>query len=644
VKLNHALPIAIASAAMALFAPVGHTQVTDVAVALASLQTSPVVRGTSNCPVGSTVIYNTTHASTQGAEIASVANGVATCMGDQIVTIDHTLPVCEITADIFTLAATTPFDLTVELYTDCTTNGTGNSPCGNGVGTLIPGSTVTVPNITPPALGTIFTVVFPMPNIDISAETDNIFTVKLRSSRSDVFWRIGETAAVGSQPDAAPSVVQRCGSAGANNGCTRNFGVTNNFAMSISAGTPPAANLGIVKTDSADPVTGGANFDYTLAVSNAGPDSATNVVVTDVLPAGTTFVSATGTGWTCNELTGTVTCTQASLAVGAANPITITVTTANATALLSNTATVDADETDGTPADNSDTETTNVVSLAADVGIVKTDSADPVTGGTNFSYTLAVDNAGPDSASNLVVTDVLPAGVTFVSATGTGWTCNELTGTVTCTQASLAVGAANPITITVTTADVTSLLSNTATVAADETDGTPANNSDTEDTNVVAAQADLAIVKTDSADPVTLGSNFSYTLSVTNAGPNAATNVSVVDVLPAGLTFVSATGTGWTCGEAAGTVTCTLPTLAVGAAAPITLTVTAPNAPTTISNVASVDADQADPNGGNSSATQGTAIAAPFVPEVPVPALGAGGAVLLALSILLLMRARSQRA
>ncbi|MBI4748109.1 MAG: hypothetical protein HY774_06440 [Acidobacteria bacterium] len=192
------------------------------------------------------VIYDTTHASNQGAEITAAANGPATSMGDVIVLGGTDRAICQIQIELFTLASTAPFDLTMSLYTDCSTNGAGNSPCGNGVGTLIPGSVVTVNNVTPPALGTIFPVTFPYPNVDVSSEVDNTISVVVNASRSDVFWRIGETPVVGSQPDAAPSFVTRCGSTAANNGCQRNFGLTNNFSIQIQAtavgGTGTCAN------------------------------------------------------------------------------------------------------------------------------------------------------------------------------------------------------------------------------------------------------------------------------------------------------------------------------------------------------------------------------------------------------------------
>ena len=145
---------------------------------------------------------------------------------------------------------------------------------------------------------------------------------------------------------------------------------------------------------------------------------------------------------------------------------------------------------------------------------------------------------------------------------------------MTCTRPTLAVGAAPAITIVVTPPPAGGTISNTATATATEFDPTTPNTS-TATTDVVPI-ADLAIVKTDSPDPVNIGSNLTYNLAVTNIGPSPAANVTVTDTLPGTVTFVSATGTGWTCGQAAGVVTCTRATLAAGAAPVIAITVTAP--------------------------------------------------------------------
>lgn len=126
--------------------------------------------------------------------------------------------------------------------------------------------------------------------------------------------------------------------------------------------------------------------------------------------------------------------------------------------------------------------------------------------------------------------------------------------------------------------------------------------------NFQTGSADLAIVKSAGVvdpDVVFAGGPVHYTLAVTNSGPTAATSVTVTDVLPAGFGFVSASGSGWTCGFASGTVTCTTPSLGVGAASPIALVVTAPSVSRSafIANTATVASGTSDPNPANNSST-----------------------------------------
>src|SRR5256712_2190391 len=68
----------------------------------------------------------------------------------------------------------------------------------------------------------------------------------------------------------------------------------------------------------------------------------------------------------------------------------------------------------------------------------------------------------------------------------------------------------------------------------------------------VTGSADLSITKTDNPDPVNAGATLTYTVTVTNSGPSTAANVQVTDNLPAGVTFQTASGTGWTCMQAGG--------------------------------------------------------------------------------------------
>src|SRR4029079_16555899 len=143
-----------------------------------------------------------------------------------------------------------------------------------------------------------------------------------------------------------------------------------------------------------------------------------------------------------------------------------------------------------------------------------------------------------------------------------------------------APGAAPNITLTVTSPSSPTTISNTATVSSPN-DNNAAHNSATASTTV--GIADLSITKTDSPDPVGTSSTLTYTIGVTNTSATVtATSVSVSDTIHAGTTFVSATGTGWSCSNVP-PVTCTRATLAPGAAPNLTLTVTSPSSPTTIS-------------------------------------------------------------
>ena len=378
------------------------------------------------------------------------------------------------------------------------------------------------------------------------------------------------------------------------------------------SGGAECADLSLVKTAAASSVTAGGSIAYALSVSNVGPAAAAAVSVTDPLPAGTTFVSATGTGWTCtNNASVSVTCTRPTVASGTTAPvITLTVRAPAQQANLINTATVSSTSPDPNP-DNNTSSTPVQVVPSADVSLVKTGPGSALASGP-IAYSLAVSNAGPSDAASLTVTDTLPVGVTFVSAVGTGWTCTQPgPGSISCTRPSLAAGSAAPaITVTVMAPAEGASLLNRATVASTTPDPDPTNNSSSVST-VVSSSADLALAKSGPAT-VVAGADVSYTLTASNAGPSAADSVAVTDSLPAGVAFVSAGGTGWTCTHNGNTsVTCTRPTLAADAAAPaINLVVTAPPQATTLSNTADVSSPTFDPDHGNNTAGATTAVTA----------------------------------
>jgi len=134
-----------------------------------------------------------------------------------------------------------------------------------------------------------------------------------------------------------------------------------------------------------------------------------------------------------------------------------------------------------------------------------------------------------------------------------------------------------------------------------------------------AVSADLSVAKTDSPDPLLVGANLTYNITVTNAGPATANNVTLTDPLPAGVTFVSVTQSQGTCSQAAGTVTCPLGAIANAGTATVAIVVT-PTAAGTLNNTATVTSGTTDPVSTNNSATTSTVVNSPVPPGITLSA------------------------
>src|SRR5258708_15779353 len=202
--------------------------------------------------------------------------------------------------------------------------------------------------------------------------------------------------------------------------------------------------------------------------------------------------------------------------------------------------------------------------------------------------------------------------VSMVQNTGPAFNCSSVpavgtNGTVTCTIASMAVGASATFTLTGHipggTASGTAF-TNTASVTSAQ-DPNPENDSSTITTTV--SSADLAVTKTGPAT-VTAGQNISYTITITNNGPDPANNAHFTDNLPPQTSFVSIvqnTGPAATCSSSPTSVGCSWPTLANGATASFPLTPAVPNSVpngATLTNTVTVGSDSSDPNSGNNTA------------------------------------------
>ena len=379
----------------------------------------------------------------------------------------------------------------------------------------------------------------------------------------------------------------------------------NNQALLITRVTDAdESELSIEATDAPDPVVAGGTVTYTLTVRNVGPAAATGVSVTDTLPPEFTLVSATPSQGACAGAT----CSLGTMPAGSTGTVTV-VATASAAGVFANTATVTATEPDPVLTNNAVNQPTTVANgHEADLAIEKIGPTLVAPGNTTF-YVLIVTNRGPASASNVQVFDVLPAGLTFLGNSGA---CDT---PFPCRFDALAPGQSVQIftAITVDPAAATPAnVLNAATVTSSITaDPNPLNNQAAVTTLIDAADnADVVLTKVDSPDPVLSGTTLSYAVSVVNRGPGPAIDVVLSDILPAGLTLISATPTVGTC---AGTtiVTCTIGTMSPGAAAEVGLLASI-TAGADLTNTASAQSPSPDPNPGTRSMTQETTVLPPF--------------------------------
>ena len=268
--------------------------------------------------------------------------------------------------------------------------------------------------------------------------------------------------------------------------------------------------------------------------------------------------------------------------------------------------------------------------VQADVAVVKSDSPDPVVAGQNITFTVTLTNNGPSDAQLVALNDVVPGNTTFVSATqGSGPTFTPTlppvggTGTVTFTIAAFPIGAVSTFSIVVKVnpnAIAGANILNTANVTTSSFDFEPSNDSSSTST-LVQAQADLAVAKTDSPDPVIAGNNITYTLTLSNNGPSDAQSVTLTDPVPPNTTFFSAMQTGGPAftsvlppvGSSGTNVVFTIPTLAAGATATFEVVVKVhPSVVNgaTITNIVTALSTTTDTNTQNNSDTETTEVIA----------------------------------
>ncbi len=311
----------------------------------------------------------------------------------------------------------------------------------------------------------------------------------------------------------------------------------NNNSASLTTTIDPAADLALSLAGLPSTVTVGNSVTYTLTATNAGPSDADDVVVTDILPLDITSSVTASTsvgGVTPTVANGQVTADLGTLAMGASATVTITVVPDGAavpqiidSAFISS-STYDPDQGNNSPP--AVTTTVNPVPMS-DLSITMSGAPDPVYAGSNLTYTIKATNSGPSTDPDAVVTDTLPANVTFVSATGGVTPSGDV---LTLPLGGLASNSTTTVTIVVTPTAAaagsgSASITNSAVITGEYNSNLQ--NSASTSTTVMASTA-IAIQVAPQPTTAQAGQDLTYTVTATNNGPSNATGLVLTDTLP----------------------------------------------------------------------------------------------------------------
>ena len=271
-------------------------------------------------------------------------------------------------------------------------------------------------------------------------------------------------------------------------------------------------------------------------------------------------------------------------------------------ATLTNTVSCSSDLTD--PDGCEDSIEVEISSAEADLELTKTASDVSVFVGDQLTYTLRLNNSGPDEATNVIAVDTLPEGVSFDSSLSSS-ECSEVDDQIIECEVAVLGNSASSEPSSVTLSIVVEVLEdargntleNTASCSSDVADLDGCENS--VEVEVSAGVADLSISKSASDDAISVGSELYYTLDLSNSGPREANNVVVTDNLPSGVAFLPFSSSGECSEISAGIVECSLDFLDADdeISFDITVEVLEEADETTLINTAACRSDEDDPDG-----------------------------------------------
>ncbi len=307
-----------------------------------------------------------------------------------------------------------------------------------------------------------------------------------------------------------------------------------------------ALDLAIVKTvDNAMPNVNDQII-YSITLTNNGPIDATNIEVTDVLPAGLTFVLSTSNSYNPNN-GDFIWNIPGPLSSGASESIEIyaIVNDAN-TAILNIAEITNLDQTDNNP--DNDSDQVALLATESDLSLSKSVNVSSANVGETITYTIELNNTGPSDATGVIVSDVLPSQLNYISSNAINGVYDDVTG-----QWNIGIVPSGSSFILEIMASVVApgLITNTAEVISSDQydpDSTPGNNTlaedDQDEVTIEGLLVDLEILKISDINltgdgTANVGDEISYTIEVTNNGPSTATDILVSDFLPSELQFIS---------------------------------------------------------------------------------------------------------
>ena len=238
--------------------------------------------------------------------------------------------------------------------------------------------------------------------------------------------------------------------------------------------------------------------------------------------------------------------------------------------------------------------------------VTMNDAPDPVFLDTELVYSITVTSSGKTPPTGVLLSDTLPAGVDFVSATPSQGSCTQASGTVSCTLGDLPIRASATVILKVTPR-LGGSITNAANVSADQADPFLSNNTKSVQTFVVAPDL-LSVDVTAFPNPATATRPLTYTITVANNHPTqVADDVTLSDTLAANVTFQSAAPSQGACSASGTAVNCQLGDIPLGGTAKVTLDVI-PGQPGAVATTATVAATNTDLVPGNNSRTIQTAV------------------------------------